>query len=178
LLRGAQVAPAFPHARQGGDNFPEIYRRLDFVQSVRSVGEALDICSASPSGTTRSLTQIADRCTCPKHCASPVETLEYRDSSQEINLPGCTGWDSASLNGFACPSGCRAAPLGASLSPTPLIGVWRDGGFSILDGSHVIYLEVIESPQRVKLAAASAAASRLFHGFGQSSAGVPAGRAG
>ena len=48
---------------------------------------------------------------------------------------------------------------------------------SILDGSHVIYLEVIESPQRVKLAAA--VGQRLpafFTASGQSPVGLPAGR--
>ena len=126
-------------------------------QSVRSVDRALDILLCfTREEPARSLTQIAEAIHMSKTTVHRLlATLENkrfitRDSATGLYRLGLRFIEMASfvlqdaeLQRWAKPYLQRlAAECGETVD------------LSILDGSHVIYLEVIESPQRVKLAAA------------------------
>jgi IclR family transcriptional regulator, KDG regulon repressor len=126
-------------------------------QSVRSVERALDILLCfTREDPTRSLTQIAESAHMSKTTVHRLlTTLEnkrfitrdkttslYRLSFLFIEMASVVLQDVA-LHRWAHPYLERlSAEFGETVD------------LSVLDGSHVIYLEVIESPQRVKLAAA------------------------
>jgi len=126
-------------------------------QSVRSVDRALDILLCfSREEPARSLTQIAEAIHMSKTTVHRLlATLENkrfitRDSTTGLYRLGLRFIEMASLvlqdvdlHRWAKPYLQRlAAEYGETVD------------LSILDGSHVVYLEVIESPQRIKLAAA------------------------
>jgi IclR family transcriptional regulator, KDG regulon repressor len=126
-------------------------------QCVRSVERALDILLCfTRQEPTRSLTQIAESVRMSKTTVHRLlTTLEFkrfitRDRVTGLYRLGFRFIEMASLvlqdvelHRWAHPYlQCLSAEFGETVD------------LSILDGSHVIYLEVIESPQRVKLAAA------------------------
>jgi DNA-binding IclR family transcriptional regulator len=126
-------------------------------QPVRSVDRALDILLCfTREEPARSLTQIAEAIHMSKTTVHRLlATLEnkrfiIRDSATGLYRLGLRFIEMASLvlqdadlNRWAKPYLQRlVAEYGETVD------------LSILDGSHVMYLEVIESPQRVKLAAA------------------------
>jgi IclR family transcriptional regulator, KDG regulon repressor len=126
-------------------------------QPVRAVDRALDILLCfTRDEPTRSLTQIAEAIHMSKTTVHRLlATLENkrfitRDNSTGLYRLGLRFVEMASivlqdveLQRWALPYLQRLAKeYGETVD------------LSILDGSHVIYLEVIESPQRVKLAAA------------------------
>lgn len=126
-------------------------------QSVRSVDRALDILLCfTRDEPARSLTQIAEAIHMSKTTVHRLlATLENkrfitRDPGTGLYRLGLRFIEMASLV-------LQDADLNRWAKPY-LQRLVREYGetvdLSILDGSHVIYLEVIESPQRVKLAAA------------------------
>jgi DNA-binding IclR family transcriptional regulator len=126
-------------------------------QPVRSVERALDILLCfTREEPTRSLTQIAESVRMSKTTVHRLlTTLENkrfitRDKSTNLYRLGLRFIEMASLVLQDVDLHRWAQPYLQSLS--------REYGetvdLSILDGSHVIYLEVIESPHRLKLAAA------------------------
>ena len=126
-------------------------------QSVRSVERALDILLCfSRQEPTRSLTQIAESVHMSKTTVHRLlTTLEYkrfitRDKFTGLYRLGFRFIEMASLVLQDVELHRWAQPYLKMLSAE--FGETVD--LSILDGSHVMYLEVIESPQRVKLAAA------------------------
>jgi len=126
-------------------------------QSVRSVDRALDILLCfSREESARSLTQIAEAIHMSKTTVHRLlATLENkrfitRDNSTGLYRLGLRFIEMASLVLQDVDLNHWAKPYLQRLVKE--YGETVD--LSILDGSHVIYLEVIESPQRVKLAAA------------------------
>ena len=126
-------------------------------QSVRAVERALDILLCfSREEPTRSLTQIAESVHMSKTTVHRLlTTLENkrfisRDKVTGLYRLGLRFIEMASLVLRDVDLHRWALPYLKRLSEE--FGETID--LSILDGSHVIYLEVIESPQRVKLAAA------------------------
>jgi len=126
-------------------------------QSVRAVDRALDILLCfTREEPTRSLTQIADSVGMSKTTVHRLlTTLENkrfisRDKSTSLYRLGFRFIEMASLVLQDVELHRWANPYLQRLSTE--YGETVD--LSILDGSHVMYLEVIESPQRVKLAAA------------------------
>jgi DNA-binding IclR family transcriptional regulator len=132
-------------------------RRVALSQPVRAVDRALDILLCfTREEPTRSLTQIAESIHMSKTTVHRLlATLENkrfitRDNNTGLYRLGLRFVEMASivlqdveLHRWAQPYLQRLArEYGETVD------------LSILDGSHVIYLEVIESPQRVKLAAA------------------------
>ena len=126
-------------------------------QSVRAVERALDILLCfTREEPTRSLTQIAESIHMSKTTVHRLlATLENkrfitRDKTTGLYRLGFRFIEMASLVLQDVDLHRWAQPYLQRLSAE--YGETVD--LSILDGSHVIYLEVIESPQRVKLAAA------------------------
>ncbi len=126
-------------------------------QSVRSVERALDILLCfTREEPTRSLTQIAESVHMSKTTVHRLlTTLENkrfitRDKASGLYRLGLRFIEMASLVLQDVELHRWAHPYLQQLSQE--YGETVD--LSILDGSHVIYLEVIESPHRVKLAAA------------------------
>jgi len=126
-------------------------------QPVRSVERALDILLCfTRQEPTRSLTQIAESVKMSKTTVHRLlTTLENkrfitRDKSTGLYRLGFRFIEMAALVLQDVELHRWAHPYLQQLSAE--FGETVD--MSILDGSHVIYLEVIESPQRVKLAAA------------------------
>jgi IclR family transcriptional regulator, KDG regulon repressor len=126
-------------------------------QSVRAVERALDILLCfTHEEPTRSLTQIAESVHMSKTTVHRLlTTLENkrfitRDKATGLYRLGFRYIEMASLVLQDVELHRWAYPYLQRLSEE--FGETID--LSILDGSHVIYLEVIESPQRVKLAAA------------------------
>lgn len=126
-------------------------------QPVRSVERALDILLCfTREEPTRSLTQIAESVHMSKTTVHRLlTTLENkrfitRDRSTNLYRLGLRFIEMASLVLHDVELHRWAQPYLQRLSQE--YGETVD--LSILDGSHVIYLEVIESPQRLKLAAA------------------------
>jgi IclR family KDG regulon transcriptional repressor len=126
-------------------------------QPVRSVERALDILLCfTRQEPTRSLTQIAESVRMSKTTVHRLlTTLENkrfitRDRGTGLYRLGFRFIEMASLVLHDVELHRWAHPYLQQLSTE--FGETVD--ISILDGSHVIYLEVIESPQRVKLAAA------------------------
>jgi len=126
-------------------------------QSVRSVERALDILLCfTREDPTRSLTQIAESVHMSKTTVHRLlTTLENkrfitRDKVTGLYRLGFRFIEMASLVLQDVQLHRWSQPYLKSLSAE--FGETVD--LSILDGSYVIYLEVIESPQRVKLAAA------------------------
>ncbi len=126
-------------------------------QSVRSVERALDILLCfTREEPTRSLTQIAESVHMSKTTVHRLlMTLENkrfitRDKTTGLYRLGLRFIEMASLVLQDVELHRWSHPYLQSLSEQ--YGETVD--LSILDGSHVIYLEVIESPRRVKLAAA------------------------
>jgi IclR family transcriptional regulator, KDG regulon repressor len=126
-------------------------------QSVRAVERALDILLCfTHEEPTRSLTQIAESVQMSKTTVHRLlTTLEIkrfitRDKISGLYRLGFRFIEMASLVLQDVELHRWAYPYLQRLSAE--FGETID--LSILDGSHVIYLEVIESPQRVKLAAA------------------------
>lgn len=126
-------------------------------QSVRSVDRALDILLCfTREDPARSLTQIAEAITMSKTTVHRLlATLENkrfitRDNATGLYRLGLRFIEMASLVLQDVELHRWAQPYLQRLAKE--CGETVD--LSILDGSHVIYLEVIESPQRVKLAAA------------------------
>jgi IclR family transcriptional regulator, KDG regulon repressor len=126
-------------------------------QSVRAVERALDILLCfTHEEPTRSLTQIAESVQMSKTTVHRLlTTLENkrfitRDKVTSLYRLGFRFIEMASLVLQDVELHRWAFPYLQRLSEE--FGETID--LSILDGSHVIYLEVIESPQRVKLAAA------------------------
>lgn len=126
-------------------------------QSVRSVERALDILLCfTREEPTRSLTQIAEAIHMSKTTVHRLlATLENR---RFINRDRNTGMYRLGLRFIEMASLVLQDVELHRWSQPYLKKLSADYGetvdLSILDGSHVIYLEVIESPQRVKLAAA------------------------
>ena len=126
-------------------------------ESVRAVERALDIflcfCQDEP---VLSLTQIAERVSMPKSTVHRL--LATLESKRFINRDKATGMyhlgfrfiEMASLVLQDVNLQRWAQPYLQRLSAE--CGETVD--LAILDGTHVIYLQVVESPQRVKLAAA------------------------
>jgi IclR family transcriptional regulator, KDG regulon repressor len=132
-------------------------RRFDLSQSVRAVERALDILLCfTREEPTRSLTQIAEAIHMSKTTVHRLlATLENkrfitRDKTNGLYRLGFRFIEMASLVLQDVELHRWAHPYLQRLSEE--YGETVD--LSILDGSHVIYLEVIESRQRVKLAAA------------------------
>ena len=128
------------------------------AQSVRAVDRALDILFCfTREEPTRSLTQIAESVKMSKTTVHRLlTTLEIkrfvsRDKDTGMYRLGFRIVEMASLVLQGMELRQWAQPYLKSLSER--YGETVD--LSVLDGSHVIYLEVIESPQRVKLAAAT-----------------------
>jgi IclR family transcriptional regulator, KDG regulon repressor len=126
-------------------------------QSVRSVDRALDILLCfTREDSARSLTQIAEAIHMSKTTVHRLlATLENkrfitRDNATGLYRLGLRFIEMASLVLQDVELHRWAQPYLQRLAKE--FGETVD--LSILDGSHVIYLEVIESPQRVKLAAA------------------------
>jgi IclR family transcriptional regulator, KDG regulon repressor len=126
-------------------------------QSVRSVDRALDILLCfKREDPARSLTQIAEAIHMSKTTVHRLlATLENkrfitRDNATGLYRLGLRFIEMASIVLQDVELNRWAQPYLQRLSSE--YGETVD--LSILDGSHVIYLEVIESPQRVKLAAA------------------------
>jgi len=126
-------------------------------QSVRAVERALDILLCfTREEPTRSLTQIAETVAMSKTTVHRLlATLENkrfitRDKVTGLYRLGFRFIEMASLVLHDVELHRWAQPYLQRLSKES--GETVD--LSILDGSHVIYLEVIESPQRLKLAAA------------------------
>jgi DNA-binding IclR family transcriptional regulator len=126
-------------------------------QSVRSVDRALDILLCfTREDPARSLTQIAEAIHMSKTTVHRLlATLENkrfitRDNATGLYRLGLRFIEMASLVLQDVELHRWAQPYLQRLAKE--CGETVD--LSILDGSHVIYLEVIESPQRVKLAAA------------------------
>ncbi len=126
-------------------------------QSVRAVERALDILLCfTREEPARSLTQIADAVGMSKTTVHRLlTTLENkrfinRDRSTGLYRLGFRFIEMASFVLQGVELHLWAQPYLKRLSTE--YGETVD--LSILDGSHVMYLEVIESPQRVKLAAA------------------------
>ena len=126
-------------------------------QSVRAVERALDILLCfTREEPTRSLTQIAESIQMSKTTVHRL--LATLESKRFITRDKVTGFyrlgfrfiEMASLVLQDVELHRWAHPYLKSLSEE--CGETVD--LSVLDGSHVIYLDVIESPQRVKLAAA------------------------
>lgn len=126
-------------------------------QSVRAVDRALDILLCfTREEPTRSLTQIAESVRMSKTTVHRLlATLENkrfitRDKTTSLYRLGFRFIEMASVVLQDVELHRWAQPYLQRLSAE--FGETVD--LSILDGSHVIYLEVIESPQRLKLAAA------------------------
>jgi len=126
-------------------------------QSVRSVDRALDILLCfSREEPARSLTQIAEAIHMSKTTVHRLlATLENkrfitRDSTTGLYRLGLRFIEMASLVLQDVDLHRWAKPYLQRLA----IEYGETVDLSILDGSHVVYLEVIESPQRIKLAAA------------------------
>jgi DNA-binding IclR family transcriptional regulator len=126
-------------------------------QSVRAVERALDILLCfTREEPTRSLTQIAESVQMSKttvhRLLATLETKRFitRDKLSGLYRLGFRFIEMASLVLQDVELHRWAHPYLERLSAE--CGETVD--LSILDGSHVMYLEVIESPQRVKLAAA------------------------
>lgn len=126
-------------------------------QSVRAVERALDILLCfTREEPTRSLTQIAEAVGMSKTTVHRLlATLENRrfitrDKTTGLYRLGFRFIEMASLVLHDVELHRWAQPYLRRLSNE--FGETVD--LSVLDGSHVIYLEVIESPQRLKLAAA------------------------
>ena len=127
------------------------------TQSVRAVDRALDIMLCfTREEPTRSLTQIAESVHMSKttvyRLLATLETKRFinRDKDTGMYRLGFRIVEMASLVLQNTELRRWMQPYLKSLSEQ--YGETVD--LSVLDGSHVIYLEVIESPQRVKLAAA------------------------
>ena len=134
---------------------PEEFR---LTQSVRAVDRALDILLCfTPEEPARSLTQIAESVHMSKttvhRLLTTLETRRFisRDKDTGMYRLGFRLVEMASLVLQDMELRRWAQPYLKSLSAQ--YGETVD--LSILDGSHVMYLEVIESPRRVKLAAAT-----------------------
>jgi IclR family KDG regulon transcriptional repressor len=130
---------------------------LALSQSVRAVDRALDILLCfSREEPTRSLTQIAESVHMSKTTVHRLlTTLENkrfitRDKNTGLYRLGFRFIEMASLVLQGVELHRWAHPYLQRLS----LEYGETVDLSILDGSHVMYLEVIESPQRVKLAAA------------------------
>jgi IclR family KDG regulon transcriptional repressor len=126
-------------------------------QSVRAVDRALDILLCfTREEPTRSLTQIAESIHMSKTTVHRLlATLENkrfitRDNTTGLYRLGLRFIEMASLVLQDVELHRWAQPYLQRLS----LEYGETVDLSILDGSYVIYLEVIESPQRVKLAAA------------------------
>ena len=126
-------------------------------QSVRSVERALDILLCfTREEPSRSLTQIAESVHMSKTTVHRLlTTLENkrfitRDKASSLYRLGLRFIEMASLVLQDVELHRWAHPYLQRLS----LEYGETVDLSILDGSHVIYLEVIESPHRVKLAAA------------------------
>ncbi len=126
-------------------------------QSVRAVERALDILLCfTHEEPTRSLTQIAEAIHMSKttvhRLLATLESKRFitRDKATGVYRLGFRFIEMASLVLQDVDLHRWARPYLKTLSEE--CGETVD--ISVLDGSHVIYLEVIESPQRVKLAAA------------------------
>jgi IclR family transcriptional regulator, KDG regulon repressor len=126
-------------------------------QSVRAVERALDILLCfTREDPTRSLTQIAESIHMSKttvhRLLATLESKRFitRDKITSLYRLGFRFIEMAALVLQDVELHRWAQPYLQRLSKE--FGETVD--LSILDGSHVIYLEVIESPQRVKLAAA------------------------
>ena len=127
------------------------------AQSVRAVDRALDILLCfSREEPTRSLTQIAESVHMSKTTVHRLlTTLEIRRFISRDKVTGMyrLGLRLVEMASFALQDvelRDWAQPYLKNLAAK--YGETVD--LSVLDGSHVIYLEVIESPRRVKLAAA------------------------
>jgi IclR family KDG regulon transcriptional repressor len=159
LRLNGPVAPLFQQQGRAERswNFRRSQRRFVLSQSVRSVDRALDILLCfTREEPVRSLTQIAESIHISKTTVHRLlTTLEnkrfitrdkitglYRLGFRFIEMASLVLQD-VELHRWAYPYLQR---LAAECNETV--------DLSILDGSHVIYLEVIESPKRVKLAAA------------------------
>jgi IclR family KDG regulon transcriptional repressor len=145
------------HHQSRASAISEILRRFVLPQSVRSVERALDILLCfTREEHTRSLTQIAETVHMSKTTVHRLlTTLEnkrfitrdkvtglYRLGFRFIEMASLVLQD-VELHRWAYPYLQRlSAEFGETVD------------LSILDGAQVIYLEVIESPQRVKIAAA------------------------
>jgi DNA-binding IclR family transcriptional regulator len=130
---------------------------LVLSQSVRAVERALDILLCfTPKHPTLSLTQIAEAVQMSKTTVHRLlATLEHkrfitRDKASGLYRLGFRFIEMASLVLQDVELHRWAQPYLMRLSAE--CGETVD--LSILDGPHVMYLEVIESPQRVKIAAA------------------------
>ena len=128
------------------------------TQSVRAVDRALDILLCfTQEEPTRSLTQIAEAVCMSKttvhRLLTTLETRRFisRDKDSGMYRLGFRLVEMASLVLRDIELRRLAQPYLKSLSEQ--YGETVD--ISVLNGSHVIYLEVIESPRRVKLAAAT-----------------------
>ena len=128
------------------------------AQSVRAVDRALDILLCfTREEPTRSLTQIAESVQMSKTTVHRLlTTLEIkrfisRDKDTGMYRLGFRIVEMASLVLQDMDLRRWTQPYLKNLSE--MYGETVD--LSVLDGSHVIYLEVIESPRRVKLAAAT-----------------------
>ena len=128
------------------------------AQSVRAVDRALDILLCfTREEPTRSLTQIAESVCMSKttvhRLLTTLETRRFisRDKDTGIYRLGFRFVEMASLVLHDMELRRWVQPYLKSLSSQ--YGETVD--LSVLDGSHVIYLDVIESPRRVKLAAAT-----------------------
>jgi DNA-binding IclR family transcriptional regulator len=143
----------------GPESCPGVFARRNFVlaQSVRAVDRALDILLCfTQEEPARSLTQIAESVHMSKttvhRLLTTLETRRFisRDKDTGMYRLGFRIVEMASLVLQDMELRRWAQPFLKNLS----VQYGETVDLSILDGSHVVYLEVIESPRRVKLAAA------------------------
>lgn len=133
--------------------------------STRSVDRALDILSCfNRNEPTLTLTQIAERVRLPKSTVHRLlATLERKRFVQRIEENGSyrLGWKLLEL-GFSV---LENSNLHREVVPymQRLVAEFRETvDLGILDGNSVLYLQVIESPQRVKISSAPGQRLPLF----------------
>jgi IclR family transcriptional regulator, KDG regulon repressor len=126
-------------------------------EPIRAVERALDVLSCfRPGDLALSLTQIADQLTMPK--STVFRLLATLESKRYLHRNASTGLYHLGL---------RLIELGALASQDLDVHQWAQPylerlaaehgetvDLAVLDGANVIYLQVVESPQRVRLAAA------------------------
>jgi DNA-binding IclR family transcriptional regulator len=126
-------------------------------QSVRAVERALDILVCfTPQEPRLSLTQIAEQV--GMHKSTVLRLLHTLESRRFISRDRTSGMYQLGL-GFIKMASVMLNNLNIQQLVQPYLQRLSDESgetvdLAVLDGDHVIYLEVVESPQRVKIAAA------------------------
>ena len=134
-------------------------------QSVRAVERALDILICfTPDKPTRSLTQIAERV--GMHKSTVLRLLATLENKHFISRDKATGTYQLGLR-FIEIASIMLHGIDIQQWAQPYLQNLSDESgetvdLAVLDGNHVIYLKVIESSQRVKIAAAAGERLPIF----------------